>query len=226
MNSSSIYQSAIQDVSEGSGRNIEEYLNSIKFSAKEFILKKEVYDREEILHSIRTLIRDSGNFVCLLGGKSTGKSLIFKHFEDPRNHEKHLSLINIDMRSYAEKRNILEALLKSLAKTKTHNSIEVIKSTIEKVMPALISTIVSSIGIDAPVDVGVIMKALKENNANESEILECLLMELSFTFGNLTIIIDEANLAFDPFNSSVEILNKAKADLQVFTRLTKQMSMV
>ena len=118
MNSSSIYQSAIQDVSEGSGRNIEEYLNSIKFSAKDFIMKDEVYDREEILHSIRTLIRDSGNFVCLLGGKSTGKSLIFKHFEDPRNHEKHLSLINIDMRSYAEKRNILEALLKSLVKKK------------------------------------------------------------------------------------------------------------
>ena len=63
MNSSSIYRSAIQDVNEGSGRNIEEYLNSIKFSAKEFIMKKEVYDREEILHNIRTLIRDSGNFV-------------------------------------------------------------------------------------------------------------------------------------------------------------------
>ena len=93
-------------------------------------------------------------------------------------------------------------------------------------MPALISTIASSIGIDAPVDVGVIMKALKENNANESEILECLLMELSLTCGNLTIIIDEANLAFDPFNSSEEILNKAKADLQVFTRLTKQKKMV
>jgi hypothetical protein len=128
-------------------------------------MKKEVYDREEILHNIRALIRRSGNFICLLGGKSSGKSLIFNHFEDPRYHEKHLSLIIIDMRSYAEKRNILEALLN--AKTKTPNSIEVIKSTIEKVMPTLISTIVASIGIHAPVDVGVIMKALKENNANE-----------------------------------------------------------
>ena len=130
------------------------------------------------------------------------------------------------MRSYAEKRNILEALLEYLANTNTHKSIEIIKTTIEKIMPTLISTLLTVIGIDAPVDVGAIMKMLKDNNANETKLLERLLMQLSLTCGNLTIIIDEANLAFDPFNSSEEILNKAKADLQVFTRLTKQMSMV
>ena len=226
MNSSSIYQSAIQDVNEGSGRNIEDYLNNIKLKAKSFIMKKEVYDREEILLNLRAITRDSGNFVCLLGGKSTGKSLIFRHFEDPRNHEKHLSLVNINMRSHAEKRNILEALLEYLADTKTHKSIEIIKTAIEKLIPTLISALHPVIGIDAPVDVGAIKNILKDNKINDTKFLERLLMELSLTCGNLTIIIDEANLAFDPFNSSEEIMNKAKADLQVFTRLTKESSKV
>ena len=67
-----------------------------------------------------------------------------------------------------------------------------------------------------------IMEEIRKNRLNESEILEKLLTELSILFGNVTIVIDEANLAFDPYNSNEETMNKAKADLQVFTRLTKQ----
>ncbi len=66
------------------------------------------------------------------------------------------------------------------------------------------------------------MEEIQKNRLNESEILEKLLSELSILFGNMTIVIYEANLAFDPHNSNDETLNKAKADLQVFTRFTKQ----
>ena len=66
------------------------------------------------------------------------------------------------------------------------------------------------------------MNILSNEKKDESKILKALLTQLSITCPNLTIIIDEANLAFDPFNTSDDILNKVKADLQVFTMLTKE----
>jgi hypothetical protein len=45
----------------------------------------EVFDREELLSEFRSLVRESGNFVCFLGGKSTGKSLIFQHLQNPKS---------------------------------------------------------------------------------------------------------------------------------------------
>ena len=41
------------------------------------------------------------------------------------------------------------------------------------------------------------MKFVKDNNVNEERILERLLTELYVAYGNLTIVIDEADLMLD-----------------------------
>jgi hypothetical protein len=220
-NSSHIYQSAVKDVPSDQVGN---YLDAVKVAARSFIMKDEVFDREEILLNFRSLISKSGNFVCLLGGKSTGKSLIFQHLQNPKHHEKHDSVFIMDMRMYAEKRNILESFLHSLAQAESMKVIQLIKEAVSKVLlPLIASSISTVVGPDLSIlGVAKILKAMKENGVNESEILGKLLTELSFLLGSMTIVIDEANLAFDPYNSNDETLNKAKANLQVFTRLTKQ----
>jgi len=215
MNASLIYEAAVQDVKEGHKKTVDEYLNAIKHNTNSFIAKKEIYDREEILQKVRYVIESSGRFLCLLGGKSTGKSLIFKHFADPKHRIKHSSFIVVDMRSNAYSKNILEALIECLTDS---SFVNIVEASLMKIVPLLLK----STPFGGLVDVGAIMKFVKDNNVNEVRILERILTELSVAYGNLTIVIDEANLVFDLHNSSDEIINKAKADLQVFTRLTKQ----
>ena len=220
-NTSHIYQSAVKDVPSDQVGN---YLDAIKVTASSFIMKDEVFDREEILSQFRSLIRERGNFVCLLGGKSTGKSLIFQHLQNSNFSEKNESVFIIDMRLYGVKRDMLESLLKSLSQTKTVRAKEFIKKVVtEAIVPFVSSSISPYVGEELTAkSIASIMEEIQKNRLNESEILEKLLSELSILFGNMTIVIDEANLAFDPYNSNDETLNKAKADLQVFTRLTKQ----
>jgi ABC-type Na+ transport system ATPase subunit NatA len=43
--------------------------------------KVDVWDRDELKCAIQDITADSGQFVCLLGGKSTGKSLVIRYFE-------------------------------------------------------------------------------------------------------------------------------------------------
>lgn len=218
---STVYDSAVKDVQEGNEESIEDYFKRININAVKFIMEDELYDCEEIFSYLLDILESKGNFVCVLGGKSTGKSLMFRHLEKKANC---FSIVKVDMRYYSEKRNILDALLRTLSKLKTFKMKFI--DSLKVAITIAVGEKASETKIENLIGAGTIMEFLWENKAQESIVLETLLTDLSKKLPNLTIIIDEANLAFDPMNSSDEILNKVKADLQVFTVLTKQTNKV
>jgi hypothetical protein len=209
-NSSLTFESATKDAREGNWSNVKEYLNSIFDNARAFIEKDEVYDREEIMETLKHIVGTRGNFVCLLGGKSVGKSLIFRQLEGAAKDSP--LIIYINMREWEKNMNMLAAVVTSLANTNVTKTAKLIKLAPH----SFLSKLSTFIGIDGMVDIDGIMRLFQESKQDESTILRSLLKELSSTYGILTIVIDEANLAFDPSNPNEEIFQKVKADLQMF----------
>ena len=46
----------------------------------QFMKKNKIWDRSELINGLHMATETAGNFACLLGGKSTGKSLVLKDF--------------------------------------------------------------------------------------------------------------------------------------------------
>jgi hypothetical protein len=60
--------------------DVDTYLNSILVKAKLYMGDlTTVCDRDEIKKSIERILCDSGVFACVLGGKSTGKTLVINN---------------------------------------------------------------------------------------------------------------------------------------------------
>ena len=77
----SLYNSALKDAN-GDIEKLEKNMEQIAKKAKEFIKKKEVWDRAELKVELNDIISEKGGkFVCELGGKDTGKSLVLKGIE-------------------------------------------------------------------------------------------------------------------------------------------------
>jgi hypothetical protein len=60
--------------------NIDEYLKIIEMAVDKFMEKNSVWDRKELVGGLEDIARKKGTFACLLGGKSTGKSLVLREF--------------------------------------------------------------------------------------------------------------------------------------------------
>ena len=69
-----IYNICLNNVA-GDTTKLEKNLKSMSDEAKNFVKSNEVWDRKELITSIEDIISDEGNFVCVLAGKNTGKSL-------------------------------------------------------------------------------------------------------------------------------------------------------
>ena len=70
-----IYNAALKDC-EVSQRSVNEYLLSCSSKAVDFIMSNDVWDREELTAVLSPVYERAGYFVCLLGGKNTGKSFL------------------------------------------------------------------------------------------------------------------------------------------------------
>ena len=191
-----IYEAALEDCR---GNEIEtvKYLNDIKRNAATFICKHDnVWDRKELIDSLNEVQQNTeGDFVCLLGGKNTGKSLLINHVAKMTN-----STIVIDLRTNPD---ILENLIKAL---KERGWINVVNGAI-KVFNSFIKDISS---IEIP--------ALEVS-------LERLIDDIIAVHGNVTLYVDEANRAFtiDPNSANKKLdVDKALGSLELLTRLTKQ----
>jgi hypothetical protein len=98
-------------------QKIDKRLEEIENEMDKFMEQNKVWDRKDLLQGLDDVARKKGNFVCLLGGKSTGKSLVLKEFSTQEN--KGRSIIYIDMREYS---SILEGLVDGLNRARKANS--------------------------------------------------------------------------------------------------------
>jgi hypothetical protein len=208
-NKNYVYNSAVEDV-HGDKKELEKYLQDTVKRAQAYMENQEdIWDRDELKDQLNRIIGTKGNFVCLLGGKSTGKSLVLRHFE-----EKNLTNVFIVNLRGTEKGDILKELLRVLTKRKSYYTYLVNKS---KSILALILTY-SEILADFE-------KILGNEGAVES--LPSLIMELVKHRGKVTIIIDEANIAFNiTDDTTLEKIENLKAALALFTLLTKELLQV
>jgi len=83
---------------------IKNRLEEIENYMDTFMEKNNVWDRKDLFQGLEDVARKKGNFVCLLGGKSTGKSLVLQKFS--MQNKENRKVIYIDMRSdYASQHN-------------------------------------------------------------------------------------------------------------------------
>jgi Cdc6-like AAA superfamily ATPase len=207
-------------------------LSSLKRNVVDWMNRKEFYDRELIVASVRDTISLNGRFICLLGGKSTGKTLLIKYLSQPQHNFKHRCVINLNMRE--TQGDILKALLSSLLNTRTERVMDKasqIGSTLTNNLFQVLSEVFSqSFGASNPVpeqfQVSDLLEILRKKNVSDSDAIKGLLSRLSLAFGTITVVIDEANLALTPKLRDKARLKKAQDDLDVFTMLSKESTQV
>ena len=187
-NTNYLYDSAVEDV-RGDTKELKKYLQDTVKRAQAYMKNQEdIWDRDELKDQLNRIIGTKGNFVCLLGGKSTGKSLVLRHFE-----KKNLSNVFIVNLRGTEKVDILKELLRVLTKRKSHYTDLVNKS--KSILAIIFVGLFNRNGSGSYSEIlADFEKILGNEEAVES--LPSLITELVKHRGKITLIIDEANIAF------------------------------
>ena len=201
----------------GNATELKNNLTKIIEKAKIFMANRdEVWDREELKGAIQDIIADCGKFVCLLGGKSTGKSLVLEYLEK-RNME---TVFIVDLR--VRDKDILKALLTVLEKRRDYY-VNLDNETLEAVLKdGKVFASVEGKGAAYGQFLTTVTAFMKMNSAKQT--LEVLIDGLIKVQGEkVTIIIDEANVAFTiKPGTKGEKIDAASDALLMFTQLTKQ----
>lgn len=237
-----VYEQAKKDLLLLDHSNIDAYLFQLNENKKAWMKSNNFHDRELILKSVLSVMNNEGQFACLLGGKSTGKTLLFDHLSKEENNEKNLSLVHLNMRKFPDG-DILKALLTYLLNTKTEKTTQIVFKSFfsfiskkidnfkDDLIVELAKVLKENIDVDIPsefiekfkdyktVD---LLNILRTNNVTDADVLSDLLYRLTVAFGNVTVVIDEANLALTPKVHDEARLDKAQKDLEVLTQLSKE----
>lgn len=220
-------------------------INEIQRKANLYLESIEVCDREESIRQLKGIFELKGKFLCVLGGKSFGKSKCLNSLAKEANEgitcfstfdkqgkvkkektssvEREMLVLVVDMRSQGNK-SILLGIIEALDEVGDKN----IKKRAEKVVKEVfdlwtmlgplrfIRAYIAGSLIDLYLEIG---KGL--STEDKIKFCEALIQELAKT-RKVTVIIDEANSAFDRALLDEEQLKQAQADLALLTRLTKQ----
>ena len=210
----------------GNATELKNNLTKIIEKAKIFIANRdEVWDREELKGALLQTIEGIGKFVCLLGGKSTGKTLVMKFLEKRILEESGMdSLIFVDLREEGD--DILKALLEVLKRRRNYYKMKMSKGAKfprfwsffqfwRAVGSAAAIYVSKEKEYAALVDIVTFMIENKTVDQPLSELLGRMK-------GKITIVIDEANLAFDVTpETKQEKVTALKLALALLTSLTK-----
>jgi AAA+ ATPase superfamily predicted ATPase len=162
------------------------------------------------------IISTVGNFVCLLGGKSTGKSFVIRHFEENDRN----TVFVVDLRKHGG--DILKGLLQVL-KERRNRYIDLAKEIEGASILARALTIFTKNKYYS--EILKIIAELEKVLGNELAVksLPSLIEELINHRGNITLIIDESNIAFNiTKDTTTEEIKGLKEALAMFTLMTKQ----
>lgn len=168
---------------------------------------KSVWNRDELKGAIVKIVENKkgGTFACLLGGKNTGKSLVLNHLEGDYLNK----MFILDLRGNP---NMLQGLLDALKERDP-------PSPASKANEAAAAAAVRKCDINF----SDFLENLKVNYGKNFT-LENVINELLNYIGDvITIVIDEANIAFTPIVApDNEKINETRKLLNFFTQLTKQ----
>jgi hypothetical protein len=198
---------------------LDENLKNMSDKAKAFIQSNEVWNRKELITSIESITEDKGKFVCILAGKSTGKSIVLSDIEK-RFPAK---VFTVDLRAHP---NILTGLMWTLSDRQKLDITDKLKKIFNNVASKFamrlldIKNIITEDDLQKYLDI-----ALSKPDTVKS--LTKLIDELLTALGGITLVIDEANIALTVSEVTSEADIKAtKQALALFTRLTKQTNKV
>ena len=214
-NNRQLYEIIEKECESDTGR-IDERLEEIETVVDSFIAKKDVWDRKDLLQELKVIARKKGRFVCLLGGKSTGKSLVLTNFSK-QQEGKNRMVFYIDMRKYP---GIVQGLVDVLSRS----NIEIFKNIAKKAFQA-IATISNVKLTDNLILNGKTILDILLKDGNQDSALATLLENVisDYTYDNITLVLDEANLPLTINDRTSEAkIEQVKNTLSLFTTLTKQ----
>ena len=198
---------------ENDEKAIDKYLFDIKDRMKCFMDKNEVFDREDLKRGLNYITEVKGNFACLLGGKSTGKTLVLKEFS--RKEVKNRKVIYIDLR---DNPSIFYGFVESIKKSKNKSWIQGLEAFFKRRIQPVINN-------DFEINFSSFLDGIRMVEEEPISSMGSLLEEM--VAGNpediITLIVDEANLALTINEKTSETkIEQVKATLSLFTSLTKQ----
>jgi hypothetical protein len=207
-----IFEAAVKDVESES--SVSNYIEDVYINAKDFISNPEnIYDRSVIKKGLIDAVDFTGSFLCLLGGKNCGKSLLIKDLAKRQAGK----VFVIDLRKGGL---ILKQLLSVLeSETDADIGTTILNHFLTKLAPLE----VSGTPMPGAPSLKMSLKQLFESKVSEPP-LEYLLNGMIEKLGKITLIIDEANIAFDTSRkpNDTAFIEEAKVALELFVRVAKQ----
>jgi hypothetical protein len=185
--------------------------------------QNEVWDRDELKGKIEDIIADRGEFVCLLGGKSTGKTLVIRYLEKVSLENK-LSMGNVFVVNLrAEGSDILTGLIAVLRERRKYY-VDLESEGKLDVLKAVSGFAASFFAHGKQYEAfDKLMSTLVDNNKFKQPLKVLINELLKRVEGSITLVIDEANIAFTMTPGTEESEVKAlKGILAIFTQLTKE----
>lgn len=194
---------------------LDDNLQLMMSKAESFIGSNHVWNRIELTSAIEDIIRMKGGFVCILGGKSTGKSLVLEGIK-PRYKEK---VFLVDLRVSS---NILSSLINEIRERQLRYKSTKLKDNLLRMVGTFLLRWIPGMTTSADTDFQALFDSItKRQDADLSSILS----ELTTAFKGITLIVDEANIALTITGSTNPAEIKAAKDaLAAFTRLTKKLN--
>ena len=192
-------------------------LTEIIEKAEAFMMNQtEIWDRDDLQDALKFVFAQYSQLVCLLGGKSTGKSLVLRNLERLNKG----TVFRVNLR---EGSDILKGLLKVLEERRNYYLYLESENTMN--IAGKIASVAAEMtgkGVEYRRVLTVFDALLNNNNATKS--LEGLIKELvKSREDKITLIIDEANIAFiikpETKEEKIEAVREA---LALFTVLTKE----
>ena len=201
----------------GNTTKLNENLKSMRDKAKKFIKSDEVWDRKELINSIEDIIADDGNFVCLLAGKSTGKSLVLSSVEKKFPAK----VFRVNLRIHPDMLTGLLWTLRDRQKLDIKDKVKDVTVNLVRVASKIISQYLRVDNIFTDEDFKDSLKiALKEQGPED---LQSLIKNLVKNLGGITLVIDEANISLTITDkTSAADIKATKQALALFTSLTKE----
>jgi hypothetical protein len=199
---------------------LDKSLKKIDLKASDWIAKDNMWDREELMSTLNTLASDTGQFVCLLGGKSTGKTLALNTLSKTQN-----SVIRIDGRMLTGGSIIESVIAEVVANNLT---LQARDAAAQNLPGLLLRALIMQYDLPENTLLTEVMDKIKlpKNQERHADKLANLLRTLVTLYGPITLVMDEANLMFDPQQEGKENVHKVKQYLEVLTALSKQSKQV
>ena len=212
-----IYNVLMEDVDE-KATTVDATLKQIIKKAKSFMQSNKLWNRDEFQRALKDIFIEKGEFVCVLGGKNTGKSLVMKEMERLKK-----KVFVVDLRRNS---NILGSLVEKLWERRLRYKPTAFNNAIIKFLAELVFkwTDGKVEDIVSRGDYQMVFDALIQKPAALASVLE----DISIGYRGVTLIVDEANIALTIKDSTTaaEIKATTEATMATFTRLTKQTNTV